>query len=183
VIAAVVPVWNGGADLPRCVEALLAAGVPPESLVIIDDGSTDDVAAVVSATSGAHLHRLQDGPSGPANARNTGAAILPGADVLLFVDADVVVHPDTVGRFADIFATKPDVAAVFGSYDDLPDAPGLISRYKNLVHHFTHQRGRREARTFWAGCGAVRRSAFGASAGSTRAFAVRRSRTSTSGFA
>ncbi|HEU4370168.1 MAG TPA: glycosyl transferase, partial [Methylomirabilota bacterium] len=54
----------------------------------------------------------------------------------------------------------PDVAAVFGSYDAMPRAPGLVSQYRNLLHHFVHQHGDSAASTFWAGCGAVRRDVF-----------------------
>ena len=118
------------------------------------------MAARVAAERGTRLERLAGGPNGPATARNRGAALAPTAEVLLFVDADVVVHRDTVARFAAAFAADPALDAVFGSYDERPDAPGLISRYKNLVHHFVHQRGRRAASTFWSGCGAVRRDAF-----------------------
>jgi GT2 family glycosyltransferase len=49
---------------------------------------------------------------------------------------------------------------VIGSYDDQPAAPGFISRYRNLLHHYTHQHGSPDAQTFWAGCGAIRRDVF-----------------------
>jgi len=49
---------------------------------------------------------------------------------------------------------------VFGSYDAAPEAPGLVSQYRNLLHHFVHQSARRDASTFWAGCGAIRRDVF-----------------------
>jgi hypothetical protein len=49
---------------------------------------------------------------------------------------------------------------VFGAYDTSPRAPGLVSQYRNLLHHWVHAQGRGEAETFWAGLGAVRRSAF-----------------------
>jgi hypothetical protein len=52
------------------------------------------------------------------------------------------------------------VAATFGSYDDAPPGASWVSRYKNLGHHFVHQRSQQEASTFWAGCGAVRRDVF-----------------------
>ena len=38
--------------------------------------------------------------------------------------------------------------------------PVLLRNTENLAHHYYHQRARREASTFWAGCGAVRRAAF-----------------------
>jgi hypothetical protein len=52
------------------------------------------------------------------------------------------------------------VAAAFGSYDERPPAPGLVSRFRNLLHCYHHQRGAGEASTFWAGCGAVRARPF-----------------------
>jgi len=54
---------------------------------------------------------------------------------------------------------------VFGSYDDAPAERDIVSRYKNLQHHFVHQTSAVEAVTFWAGCGAIRRDAFKAVGG------------------
>jgi hypothetical protein len=45
---------------------------------------------------------------------------------------------------------------VFGAYDTSPAAPGLVSQYRNLVHHAVHQAEAGEAASFWAGLGAVR---------------------------
>jgi GT2 family glycosyltransferase len=69
-------------------------------------------------------------------------------------------HPDTLGRIKTYLENAPEVAALFGSYDADPSGPGLVSRYKNLLHHYIHQHGLTEASTFWAGCGAVRLNVF-----------------------
>jgi hypothetical protein len=55
---------------------------------------------------------------------------------------------------------RPGIVAVFGSYDRAPHAGNIVSQYRNLVHHFVHQTSATSASTFWAGCGAIRRSAF-----------------------
>jgi len=81
------------------------------------------------------------------------------------VDADVVVAPDAVGRVRRALADDPAIDAVFGSYDASPRCQSVVSQYRNLLHHFVHQSGNPEASTFWAGCGAVRRSAFEAVGG------------------
>jgi GT2 family glycosyltransferase len=83
----------------------------------------------------------------------------------VFVDADVTVHPDALRRFADSIAREPGLVAIFGAYDEQPPAPGFLSRYRNLLHRYTHLLSSGEADTFWAGCGAVERRAFQAAGG------------------
>ena len=63
------------------------------------------------------------------------------------------------------FEADPGLAGLFGSYDDEPAAPGLVSRFRNLLHHYVHQAGTfvddaRPAQTFWTGCGLIRRDVF-----------------------
>src|SRR5204863_4756216 len=81
-------------------------------------------------------------------------------EYVLFLDADVCAHPDTLGLVVETFTDNPCVDAVFGSYDDEPHALNVLSQYRNLMHHFVHQEAYEEATTFWSGCGAVRRSVF-----------------------
>jgi GT2 family glycosyltransferase len=161
-ISVIIPAYNSAQDLRECLTALRASSRSPDEIVVVDDGSTDGTAAIAAAASVRVLRR--DENRGAAAARNLGAAHA-GGDVLFFIDADVAVAPDAVARVARLLAAEPDVAAVFGSYDAHPRAPGVASQYRNLLHHYVHQRGSAEAFTFWTGCGAVRRAAFTAVAG------------------
>jgi hypothetical protein len=161
-LSVIVPVLNSPRELARCLEALLAQASPGTEVIVVDDGSTDETAAVAART-GVRLFRLAR-TSGPAAARNHGAREAFG-DILLFVDADVVLASDATDRVTRAFGEHADVAAIFGSYDARPAAPGLVSQYRNLLHHYTHQHANGEASTFWAGCGAIRRSVFEAMAG------------------
>jgi glycosyltransferase involved in cell wall biosynthesis len=156
-ISIIVPAYNNPRDLRECLSALTAASYPGSEIIVVDDASTDDTPAV-AARMGARVLRLAKN-SGPAAARNYGARHARG-DILLFVDADVVVAPGAVSHVVKVFEERPDLAAVFGSYDARPQAEGVVSRYRNLLHHFVHQHGNPEASTFWAGCGAIRRSVF-----------------------
>jgi glycosyltransferase involved in cell wall biosynthesis len=139
------------------MDALAASDLPREfwELIVVDDASTDGTAGLAAGYADAVI-RLTGRPSGPSYARNRGAEVARG-EVLVFVDADVCVHRDTLRRFAWVFVDEPGVDAAFGSYDDQPPAPGLVSQYRNLLHHHIHQQSAGEAETFWAGCGAVRR--------------------------
>jgi GT2 family glycosyltransferase len=94
-----------------------------------------------------------------ARARNAGAQKSTG-QILFFIDADVEIPPDAIERVVGIFHANPDVQALFGSYNDHPAAPDYFSQYRNLFHHYVHQHALAEARTFWGGCGAIRREAF-----------------------
>lgn len=127
-------------------------------VIVVDDGSPE--AAVSARATARGFRSLRLGHShGPAIARNRGAAAATAA-IVLFIDADIVVRPDIVDRVREQFIAAPDLAALFGSYDTTPEAPQLVSQFKNLTHHYVHQQGRDDAFTFWAGCGAVRRDVF-----------------------
>jgi glycosyltransferase involved in cell wall biosynthesis len=141
-LTAIVPATDAPATLDRCLAAIRSAAAPPEQLLPVRSASR----------------------SGPAAARNAAAAEATG-DVLVFVDSDVLVHPDAFDRIRFAFASDPGLTALFGSYDDSPEAPGVVSGFRNLLHHHVHQRGAGPAETFWAGLGAVRSDAFHASGG------------------
>jgi glycosyltransferase involved in cell wall biosynthesis len=162
-MSVIIPVFNGREFLSQCLQALASSTRAPDEVLVVDDGSTDG-SGILARTLGTKVLTRADGPKGPAQARNLGAAQAVG-DVLVFLDADVVVHPDTLARIAVNFQEQPELAALFGSYDADPPASGHVSRFKNLLHHFTHQHSQREASTFWVGCGAIRREVFGALGG------------------
>jgi GT2 family glycosyltransferase len=155
-VGIVMPAWQAESFLPRSLPAALraAAGRP----VLVVDAGSDDRTGAVARELGARVLRLPE-RAGPAEARNAGVQAL-GVDVVLFVDADCVAHPDVVERVERAFASDPELVAITGAYDDAPPDPGFFSQYMNLRHHLTHRSARREAATFWAGCGAVRRSVF-----------------------
>jgi GT2 family glycosyltransferase len=156
-LSIVVPAFNNAGQLQACLEALPRASSVHAEVIVVDDASPQEIREVAERH-GAVYHRL-DANAGPSSARNAGARRATG-DILLFVDSDVVVAPGAVDHILRVFADDQDVAAVFGSYDNQPKAPGLLSQYRNLLHHYVHQTGNRDASTFWAGLGAVRRATF-----------------------
>lgn len=156
-ITVVVPAFNNPGQLARALAALAASSVRFE-WIVVDDASTDPEAREVMRRSGAELVRLERN-SGPAAARTAGVARASG-EIVVFIDSDVLVRPTTVESLARVLATEPGLDACFGSYDDDPDDRSAVSAYRNLLHHYVHQTGPREATTFWAGCGAVRRRVF-----------------------
>ncbi len=156
-LSVVVPVRNDPKHLETCLHALAQTSFDRYEVVVVDDASTDNTADVAKQF-GARVVSL-DEQSGPARARNRGVEEAVG-EFVFFIDADVCVKPDTIKKVIETFRSESTVAAVFGSYDRSPEKQNLISQYKNLLHHFVHQHGNRDASTFWSGCGAIRRSLF-----------------------
>lgn len=157
-LSVIIPVHTGGQDFQECLSALVASSRPPDELLVVDDASTD-ASAEVARRAGASIVAGNATALGPAACRNMGAQAASG-DVLVFVDADVRVDREALATIERHLSAWPHVTALFGSYDDEPSHRNLVSRYKNLLHHWVHQHSSREASTFWTGLGAVRREAF-----------------------
>ncbi len=157
-LSIIVPFHKNLRHLERCLAAIAASPREGETIVVAD-GAPDDCHEV-AARYGARVHEMA-GPSGPAAARNRGAAVATG-DVLVFVDSDVVVERGAIERMRDVLEMRPEVAAVFGTYDDSPAESNLVSQYKNLAHAFIHQSSRPASQSFWAGFGAIRAGVFAA---------------------
>lgn len=156
-ISVVIPVYNSQETLRSCLHHLRQSTVPNFECIVVDDGSTDQ-SAEVARQYGATVYATER-RSGPAYARNLGASHATG-DILFFIDADVCVYPETLSLVLANFQRDPELTSVIGSYDDLPESQDFLSLYRNLMHCYVHHQSRREACTFWGGCGAIRTAVF-----------------------
>jgi len=153
----IVPVHNGRLHLPRCLDSLRTSEYDNFEVIVVDDCSTDNTPQIVRSF-GARYERMS-GKMGPGGARNLGVSKARG-EIVVFIDADVVLPPGALALIVEEFDRDAELAAVFGSYDEEPAWKDFLSQYKNLMHHYVHQISSEQAVTFWAGCGAIRRSVF-----------------------
>ena len=156
-LSVVIPARNASEHLDPLLSALLPQLLPDDECMLVDDAS-EDLTGEIARRYGVKVLRI-DIRGGPAAARNAGAALAVG-DLLVFLDADVVPHADLFVRIREQMHRFPLVSALIGSYDNQPFASSTVSRFRNLLHCFTHHNGDPDASTFWAGCGAIRRAAF-----------------------
>ena len=101
-VAVVVPVYNRVDLLANTLAGLVAQTYETVSVVVADDGSEEDVAAVVDSFRNdlaVELVRQPHQGYGAGRARNLGAAT-SDADVLVFIDADCIPDPGLVARHA-----------------------------------------------------------------------------------
>jgi glycosyltransferase involved in cell wall biosynthesis len=138
-VSVVIPARNAAATLPGVLAALGDQTAPSESfeVIVVDDGSTDETAAVAEGSGVARLVRA-GGHRTQASARNLGVAEARG-EVIAFLDADCV--PDRtwieegrtrMGRDdADLLAGRIDMAL-----DSRPSAAALVA----VTHGFDQER-------------------------------------------
>ena len=158
-VSAIVPLFNDAATIAAALRSVRCQNYPADrlELIAVDSGSSD-ASPELAAAAGARVEHIDRPLSGPAAARNRGAA-LAGGDVLLFVDADVELLPDCLRRLVAALTESDFAAAGAGLQNDLG---GFWQRCDNYVHFRTYiAHGRRRAVDRLSGYAlAVRAAAF-----------------------
>ena len=130
----IIPVYNAEKTLAACLSICLAQDYPDYEVIVVDDGSTDDSAALAADCTGVTSHRQPN--AGPAAARNTGARLASG-DFLVYTDADCVPNADWLSQLVGAF--EDGVVAVGGTYA----IANSTSRLARVVQAEIAQRHRR----------------------------------------
>ena len=100
--------YNYGRYLRQAIESALGQTYQPLEVIVVDDGSTDDSREIIAAF-GDRLDAVLKENGGQASALNAGFARCQG-DVVIFLDADDVLLPDTVGRAVEALRADPGLA-------------------------------------------------------------------------
>lgn len=138
----VIPCHNCAATIGRTLAALESSSDFPTQVICVDDGSVDDTVEVIAKF--AELSPLalrplrRDVRAGAAAARNLGAA-QSRAELLVFLDADVVVMPDTLAGLRRKLMTGPWAAAV-AMYADHSAQCGRLAQFQAYLAHFVFAR-------------------------------------------
>ena len=120
-VTIVVTTYNHAHFLARALDSIRAQTVAVDEVVVVDDGSRDDPAAVVAQYPEARLIRQAN--QGLAAARNTGLQAASGT-FIGFLDADDELLPRMVEVNLGQFARNPDCAFVYGTYRLIDAATG-----------------------------------------------------------
>lgn len=114
-VSVVIPVWNRAELVLRCLESIRAQTRAPRSVVVVDDGSTDDTADRIEAWIRAHgtaigAVLLRRPHAGAASARNAGLATTD-APLVAFLDSDDHWPPDFLARTVAALSHQPTAVA------------------------------------------------------------------------
>jgi glycosyltransferase involved in cell wall biosynthesis len=153
-VSVIVPAFNAGRTLAATLASIQAQRPSPMQIVVVDDGSTDDTAAVALATTGgwagSALVRLTNG--GVASAMNAGLAAAR-CDWVAFLDADDLWEPDCLHKQLTHLAAHPGLDASVGGMTEFV-CPSLASAEAARLRP-------RPPQTAWvAGATLVRRTVF-----------------------
>jgi GT2 family glycosyltransferase len=126
-ISVVILNWNGADDTLACLDSLATLTYPNFTVLLVDNGSTDDSLQRVLANNWAFsLYIIENGANlGFAEGNNVGirAALESGADFVMLLNNDTEIAPDCLDRLMDVAAAYPE-AGVLGPrifYMDPPD--------------------------------------------------------------
>ena len=125
-VSAILPIFNGGEFLVEALESIRKQNYDPLEIIIVDDGSTDNSAQVIS-TSGVDIRYTYQSNQGPAAARNTGLKISQG-ELVAFLDADDLWFPGKLHNQVDVLVDHPDIQVVLGRTRLFGD----LDRLKNI---------------------------------------------------
>ena len=159
-LSVIVPAGGDTSVLVDVLAALGESSLPRSTweLIVVDDCSGTSVADQAAPFADV-IVRLTGRPNGPAYGRNRGVEVASG-DIVVFVDADIRVHRNTLELFTEAFSVDSTIAAIFGSHDGDPPDRGVVTRYCALMTLFRHRAMAGDTDRFWADCGAIRRDVF-----------------------
>jgi glycosyltransferase involved in cell wall biosynthesis len=110
-ISVVIPAFNEERYIGEAIESVLAQTLPPDEVIVVDDGSTDATAEVAAGYDGVRV--LSQPNRGLGAARNAGFAETSG-DLLAFHDADDLMTPEKLERQVAYLEAHPACGIVLG---------------------------------------------------------------------
>jgi len=127
-ISIVIPARNAHSTLKKCLDSIFNLKYSNREVIVIDDGSTDDTAKIV--TEYKDIKILTTSGEGPAKARNLALRLTEG-EFIAFTDADCIVDPLWLSELLRGFAVA-GVAGVGGAQKN----PDDDSSFGKTVHEF-----------------------------------------------
>ncbi|MBB5806012.1 cellulose synthase/poly-beta-1,6-N-acetylglucosamine synthase-like glycosyltransferase/peptidoglycan/xylan/chitin deacetylase (PgdA/CDA1 family) [Saccharothrix ecbatanensis] len=129
-VTVLVPAYNEEAGIEATLRTILASTAEVR-VIVVDDGSTDRTSEVVRSLDLPGVTLIRQANAGKAAALNTGLKHCR-TELVVMVDGDTVLEPDTVAELVEPFA-DPDVGAVSGNAK-VGNRDGLLGRWQHIEY-------------------------------------------------
>lgn len=113
-ISLVVPAYNEEKTIGSCIKSLISLNYPDYEVIVVDDGSTDRTLEEAQKFEGSNVKVIRQANQGKANALNNGIRLSHG-EIVITVDADTRLHPESLTKIAWRFAGNSHLGAVAGN--------------------------------------------------------------------
>jgi teichuronic acid biosynthesis glycosyltransferase TuaG len=115
--AVVIPVFNGERYIQNAIESCLAQTIPPNEIIVIDDGSTDNTATIITRINASNLLYIKNEKNaGPSFSRNTGMQVAKSGWIM-FLDADDIFHERKIEVIRFFLQRNKSVKAIGHSFN------------------------------------------------------------------
>jgi len=129
----IIPAFNAGKTIGKCLTAIFNSDFKEFEVIVVDDASKDNTVAVAGEF-GCKINSLNKN-SGSSYCRNTGAEAAHG-DILVFIDADVVINKTTLGKIVETLSSKTDIVGIVSIFSKPYPNSNFFSQYKGLYMHY-----------------------------------------------
>lgn len=113
-VSVIIPVYNHSSALFATLRALFAQSYKDFEVIVVDDGSTDNLEEVLALWTG-KITVIKQVHAGAPSARNAGVHVAK-KDFLLFLDADVELRPDALEKFVKALEASPSADFAYSSF-------------------------------------------------------------------
>jgi glycosyltransferase involved in cell wall biosynthesis len=139
-VSVIIPLYNRAHLIGAAINSVLAQGLQGIEIIVIDDGSSDDIASALAPFSG-QVTLLHKGNGGVSSARNTGLAAARG-NYIAYLDSDDIWAATKLRKYLQIFAQYSDVGFVFSNFsrfsviDDGVEYPQTNAEFFPQIEHY-----------------------------------------------
>jgi|Deesub1362A_J573_1020465.scaffolds.fasta_scaffold00004_168 glycosyltransferase involved in cell wall biosynthesis len=137
-ISVIIPNYNGGKTIGKCLEAATASHYENFEVIVVDDCSKDNSVEIIKRFP-CKLIQLPE-HSGASKARNTGAENSKG-EILFFIDSDCLLKKDTLSIAARTFK-KHSNALIGGTYTPLPHDRNFFSIFQSIFINYSETKNK-----------------------------------------
>ena len=143
-ISVIIPLYNGARFVRQALDSVFQQTIAPNEIIVVDDGSIDDGAAIVSAYTNEHpVILLRQANAGQAAARNAGIRQSTGRLIAL-LDQDDIWYPHHLQALTQPFLTEQtnDLGWVYSDVDQINENNRLRLRAALATADNTHPKTR-----------------------------------------
>lgn len=149
-VSVIIPVFNGSQFLSEAIRVVLRQNYPSVEIIVVDDGSTDNIDDVVSSLP-VDVRFFKQANAGAASARNRGIKDASG-EFIAFLDVDDLWPDRNLTSLVERLLLDPKVEVVHGH--------GQLMVYDEQIGDYEYVGNPKESFPFYIGAGVYRRSAF-----------------------